>query len=67
MALVRPRDLPTAEEMQNDSALTAIVNWKETQRDGPGRSQDTQAAASFVEEHMPGFFQVMRESIALMK
>jgi len=67
MALVRPRDLPTAEEMQNNSALTAIVNLKESQLDEPGRPHDSQAAASFVEEHMPGFFQVMRESIALMK
>jgi len=65
--LVRPADMPTAEEMRKDSVLMAIVNWKDPQMDEPKRPQDPMADLTFVEEHSASFFRVMKESFALMK
>jgi hypothetical protein len=58
--LVRPKDLPTAEDMRVDPALERIVNWKEPQAEESAEQRDPATQVAFAEKSMPGFFKAMR-------
>lgn len=62
--LVRPRDLPTAEEMYVDPALERIVNWKEPQAEESAEQGDPVTQVTFAEKSMPDFFRAMRRILS---
>jgi hypothetical protein len=61
--IVKPNELPKAEDVKIDPALKKVTNWRLENTDDP---PDPDRALAFVDSHVTSFFGAMRRAFKLI-